>query len=582
MSETDPTVAATEPQMAGEGGDITGYQLGPLIGRGGMGEVVLAHDPDIGRDVALKRMKAATPELVERFLREARIQARLDHPAIVPVHDLGRDDEGRPFFTMKRVTGTTLEKQIETEKLQRLLRAFVEVCLAIDFAHARGVVHRDLKPSNIMLGDYGEVYVLDWGVARVLDDQGGEARLGDTPPPPSGGMTQAGAVLGTPGYIAPELLEAQPVTPAADVYALGAILFEILAGEPVHKRGGALASTLTADIDGPARRRPDRAIAPELDAACIAALARDPKQRPATRALADAVQRYLDGDRDLERRRQLAAEQVELARTARAQGHRSRAIRLAGRALALDPDAVDAGELLSSMIVEVPEHVPPEVEANAEAIESELLRQRSGLSMRAYLAIWLTLPMFLFGDITSWVGLVGVFSAANAVAVLHWINLRTGRVPTWGFMLANLVLVVLFSQWVGALLLTPLLISALIVAFASRPRLARRPAVALVWGLAAFFLPVLLEQLGVLPHTFSYGANGLASWGNLIDNRTTAGFVMALLGAAALIVLTGRFAIGITQARLAAQRHVQIQAWQLRQLLPRARTIPSDAVSTRI
>src|SRR5690242_3082098 len=129
MSETDPTVAATEPRVVGEGGGgISGYQLGPLIGRGGMGEVVLAHDPDIGRDVALKRMKAATPELVERFLREARIQARLDHPAIVPVHEVGRDHDGIPFFTMKRVTGTTLEKRIETEKLQRLLRAFVEVC----------------------------------------------------------------------------------------------------------------------------------------------------------------------------------------------------------------------------------------------------------------------------------------------------------------------------------------------------------------------------------------------------------------------------------------------------------------------
>lgn len=93
---------------------------------------------------------------------------------------------------------------------------------------------------------------------------------------------------------------------------------------------------------------------------------------------------------------------------------------------------------------------------------------------------------------------------------------------------------------------------------------------------------MVLEQLGVLPHTFSYDARGLSSWGNLIDNRTTAGFVMSLLGAAALIVLTGRFAIGITRGRLAAQRHVQIQAWQLRQLLPRPRTIPSDGVATRI
>jgi serine/threonine-protein kinase len=574
MDQTDPTVAATEPRVAGErGGGISGYQLGPLIGRGGMGEVVLAHDPDIGRDVALKRMKAATPELVERFLREARIQARLDHPAIVPVHEVGHDDDGQPFFTMKRVTGTTLEKKIETEKLQRLLRAFVEVCQAIDFAHARGVVHRDLKPSNIMLGEYGEVYVLDWGVARVLDDQGGEARLGDTPPPPtpSGAMTQAGAVLGTPGYIAPELLEGQPVTPAADVYALGAILFEILAGEPVHKRNGALASTLMSDIDGPARRRPDRGIAPELDEACIAALARDPQQRPSTRALADAIQRYLDGDRDLERRRQLAAEQVELAHRMRAEGRRGQAIRAAGRALALDPDALEAGELLSSMIVEVPDKVPPEVDASVEATETELIRQRSGMSMRAYLAIWLTLPMFVFGHVANWVGIIGVFAAANAIAVLHGINRRSGRVPTWAFMLANLVLVVLFSQWVGALLLTPLLISALIVAFASRPQYARRPAMALGWGLAALFLPIVLEQLGVLPHTFRYGAAGLVSWGNIIDSRTTADLVMALLGAAALIVLTARFAIGITRARIAAQRHVHIQAWQLRQLLPRPR-----------
>jgi hypothetical protein len=144
------------------------------------------------------------------------------------------------------------------------------------------------------------------------------------------------------------------------------------------------------------------------------------------------------------------------------------------------------------------------------------------------------------------------------------------------------VLIVLFSQWVGALLLTPLLISALIVAFASRPQLARRPVMTLAWGVAAFFLPVVLEQVGALPHTFRFGADGLVSWGNLVDSRTTADFLMSLLGAAALIVLTGRFAIGITRARLAAQRHVQIQAWQLRQLLPRARTIPSDAVSTHI
>ena len=136
----------------------------------------MAHDRRIGRDVAIKRMRTAAPtdSATSRFLREARIQGRLDHPAIVPVHELGRrrrwpavlrDEAARRGHPRPQRLGS------ERGPLQPLLRAFVDVCLAIDFAHARGVVHRDLKPSNIMLGDYGEVYVLDWGIARVLADR---------------------------------------------------------------------------------------------------------------------------------------------------------------------------------------------------------------------------------------------------------------------------------------------------------------------------------------------------------------------------------------------------------------------------
>src|SRR5665647_1872842 len=151
---------------------LAAYALGEVIGKGGMGEVVSAHDRRIGRDVALKRLNADAPTEadINRFLREARIQARLDHPAIVPVHELGRDANGRPYFTMKRLTGETLRDQLPKEQPgnQRMLRAFGEMCLAVEFAHMRGVVHRDLKPSNIMLGDYGEVYILDWGLALSL------------------------------------------------------------------------------------------------------------------------------------------------------------------------------------------------------------------------------------------------------------------------------------------------------------------------------------------------------------------------------------------------------------------------------
>ena len=547
MNDTDPTVAATEPSVEGAGSaGPAGYQLGPVIGRGGMGEVVLAHDPDIGRDVAMKRMKAATPDLVERFLREARIQARLDHPAIVPVHEVGRDREGRPFFTMKRVTGTTLAHMLERggASQQRLLRAFAEVCLAIDFAHARGVIHRDLKPSNVMLGDYGEVYVLDWGIARVLGQS--EPVHANTPST----ETQVGTVLGTPGYMAPEQAVDSRVGPAADVYSLGRMLQDIL--------------------------RTKRDAPPELDAICTAARAEDPAARPTTRALANAVQAYLDGDRDLERRRGLAAEQIEVAQRARGAGNRSDAIRAAGRALALDPNAGEAGELLTSMIVEVPDVTPPEVEASIDAVEREISRERSRQSMFAYLAIWLTVPFLLRAQITSWPLLIAVFAVANIVVGLHWVNARTARVPTWLFMAVNLGLVVLFAQWVGALQLSPLFVSALLVALASRPDVARRPLLLVAFGLLGFFLPLALERWGVLPATYAFGHDGLTTWGNILERHPRGALVLVIGGAAAMILLTGRFALGMTRARLAAQRQMHVQAWQLRQLLPRARAGGSE------
>jgi len=554
----DLTVADTEPSIAGASASST-YQLGQLLGRGGMGEVLVAHDAEIGRDVALKRMRGNAPELTERFLREAKIQARLDHPAIVPVYELGRDRDGAPFFTMKRLAGRTLGEVLATEKLQRLLRAFVDVCHAIDFAHARGVVHRDLKPSNIMLGDYGEVYVLDWGVARVV----AESEPTSTPRPVAEpGMTEAGAVLGTPGYISPEQYDGARALPPADVYSLGAILFEILTGEPLYR--GA--------VERPSERKPQRPIAPELDETCIAALAEDPAARASARELGARVERYLDGDRDLERRRALAAEQVAFALRAREEGRRREAIRASGRALALDPDAVQAGELLAAMITEVPETTPPEVEMDLQAVEAHVLRTRSKQSTFTYLAIWIIAPFTPLMHVASWPLLVGVFAAANAVALMHFINYKTGRVPTWTFMVANLVLLVFFSQWVGALLLTPLLAAALVIALGSRMELVRRPVIVYAFALAAIGVPIVLERLGVLHPTFAYGLAGLTGWGNIIDSRTPTDLVMLLVGFVALLLLTTRFAIGITRARQEAQRHVHLQAWQLRQLLPRAKT----------
>ena len=182
------------------------YRLGRRIGKGGMGEVMAARDEQVGRDVAIKRMRAARPSerAIARFLREASVQGRLEHPAIVPVHEIGRDDDNLPFFVMKKVSGTALASLVsyrDEATQQRMLRAFVDVCLAMEFAHVRGIVHRDLKPDNIMLGDFGEVYILDWGVAKVI---GEHEDFYDVDSGSGEHATKAGTAFGSPGYMSPE------------------------------------------------------------------------------------------------------------------------------------------------------------------------------------------------------------------------------------------------------------------------------------------------------------------------------------------------------------------------------------------
>src|SRR5688572_23978897 len=207
------------------------YLVARRIGKGGMGEVMGARDEQIGRDVAIKRMRKANPSerAIARFLREATIQGRLEHPAICPVHEIGRDTDGLPFFVMKKLAGTTLAKILDRPggdrgayPLQRVLRAFAEICLAIEFAHVRGIVHRDLKPDNIMLGDFGEVYVLDWGVAKVIGEEDGD--FADVDSGSGEHATQQGTAIGTPGYMAPEQVQGKPVDAKSDAYPLGCSL----------------------------------------------------------------------------------------------------------------------------------------------------------------------------------------------------------------------------------------------------------------------------------------------------------------------------------------------------------------------
>jgi eukaryotic-like serine/threonine-protein kinase len=578
------TPSDTVPGARRRRGNLTlnDYVVGEVIGTGGMGEVILAHDRRIGRDVAVKRLREADPseETLERFMREAKIQARLDHPTIVPVHEIGRDSDGNPYFTMKRLAGVTLAERLQgSGPIQPLLRALVDVCFAIDLAHNRGVVHRDLKPANIMLGDYGEVYVLDWGIARVLDE------LDDLPARSSRPVldpgTQTGAMLGTPGYMAPEQIRGErTVGPPADIYSLGAILFEILAGEPLHPRGDAVAATLVKPTDSPAARRPDRQTAPELDRLCVEALAENPAQRPTARAFAQRVQAYLDGDRDIEHRRTLAAHQLDVATAALAAGKRGEGIFAAGRALALDPESIEASELVVSLLVEPPRPLPPELELALAQGEQAIERQRSGRAVVPLLTLFVLLPLAALVPVASWGALGALLVGAFVLAVIAFTHWRFGwHVPSPALFVLSLGVSVVFSRIAGPLLLTPILVCGLLIVIGARATPARAGYHVVVFAILAIGLPLALEQAGVLTPTVALpDGPGLLFSSAVFDNAAArVPRLFALSGGTLLItIIVALYAHVLVRQRQIAQRALQIQTWTLQQLLPHTRAPQAD------
>jgi serine/threonine protein kinase len=263
--------AADAPDLSG-----TGYVLLDKLGAGGMGGVFRVEHTALGRQVALKVIGIvdSSGEFSARLLREARIIAQLEHPGIVPVHDVGTLPDGRIFYTMKLVQGRQLDQQRdEMGGVTERLRTFQKICDAVSFAHAHNVVHRDLKPQNIMVGPFGEVLVMDWGLAKMLDADI-PAQLNTPQPPPRFDSTDTahGVVLGTPGYMAPEQArgEVGAVGPQADVYSLGAVLMFLLANSG---------------------RTPKA-----LSAIAGKAMAEDTQQRyGSVRELSNDVARYLDG-----------------------------------------------------------------------------------------------------------------------------------------------------------------------------------------------------------------------------------------------------------------------------------------------
>jgi len=298
--------------------DNSKYALIRKLGSGGMGTVYLAQDAELGRKVAVKVMNVTDPSgaLASRMMREAQIIALLEHPSIVPIHDVGTLSDGRVFYAMKLVHGRRLDESVDSASLSDLLRIFQKICEAVAFTHSHGVIHRDLKPENIMVGSFGEVLVMDWGVAKVLSSRRPESdpallengdisleeiEFADTLPlfgTPQG-ETSGGTVIGTPAYMPPEqaMGRTEQLDERSDVYALGAILYFLLTGRPPSDTSGSSTEPSELHIGQPARPRQIRSKIPKaIEAVCLKAMSeRQADRYRGAEEMATDVLNFLDG-----------------------------------------------------------------------------------------------------------------------------------------------------------------------------------------------------------------------------------------------------------------------------------------------
>jgi tetratricopeptide (TPR) repeat protein/serine/threonine protein kinase len=356
-----PVIKPSSDAMPPTGDRGDRYQLFGEIARGGMGAVLKGRDTDLGRDLAVKVLlerHQGAPEMVRRFVEEAQIGGQLQHPGIVPVYELGTFGDRRPYFTMKLVKGRTLASLLAERKqradptvvgagsvrrsdrgtepppievladLPRFLSIFESICQTVAYAHARGVIHRDLKPSNVMVGNFGEVQVMDWGLAKVLK-QGGVADEGPVPEQPAVSViatvrsgsdvdeSTAGTALGTPAYMSPEQAsgEVERVDRRADVFGLGSILCEILTGIPAYTGRSPqelMKKAMRGDTEDAQARLDACGADPELVTLAKGWLACEPEDRPnSAGAVAERLSAYLAGVQDRLRAAEIAGAEAD-------------------------------------------------------------------------------------------------------------------------------------------------------------------------------------------------------------------------------------------------------------------------------
>lgn len=562
-----------------------------VLGRGGMGDVVALEDEHLGRVVALKILReeeSESPEAVHRFLREARVQGQLEHPAIVPVYDLWVDPV--PRFTMKRVRGKTLAEVIAGQRegevgfsrftQHRLLTALGQVCLALDLAHESGVIHRDVKPGNIMLGDYGEVYLLDWGVSRVDgtgDDTPAVTKRALAKDPD---LTSPGDVLGTLGYVAPEQLLGHGIDRRNDVFALGSILFEILTHEKLFAGDHAERVQRTiegVDVDEAAR---SKNIAPELLDIVRRATAKSPDERYATaREMNEALEAYLDGERDQARRRQASRDHTEEAKKifdrASVIGEtraRDEAMLELGRALALDPDNREAMETIVRILRTRPASIPAEVRDFVDKRWMQTSKQVVPGLLGVHVGVMLLIPLILMMGLKSVPLMISMVAMNGAVIATEAWSRRAenGARATDIVFLASVAWSASLCLMFGPFVIVPAVAAVNTMAY----MLVRRSVSGWLAGAiaaSAFVVPAALQAIGILPPSYLFEGDAIRILPALHTFPAGTTHLFLLLASLAGVVLPTMILSRYRRALSSAETQLQFQAWQLSRLLPEQR-----------